>query len=70
MNNLKLGSCYALASAAMLGIAACAGGTDGSSRFAAPTSPGFDVIVAAQTGQLCKSGPVGTYSPKSVTRPA
>ena len=62
MTNLKLSSCYALASAAMLGIAACAGGTDGSSRFASPTSPGFDVVVGAQTAQLCKSGPVGTYN--------
>ncbi|HEU4721094.1 MAG TPA: hypothetical protein VFS59_06995 [Gemmatimonadaceae bacterium] len=63
MKNLKLHSCYALASAAVVGIAACAGGTDGSSRFAAPTSPANDVVVSvAQTGELCKVGPVGTYN--------
>lgn len=61
MKNLKLHSCYALASAAVIGIAACSGG-DGSSRFAAPTGPALDVSVSAQTGEVCKLGPVGTYN--------
>jgi hypothetical protein len=58
MTNLKLSSCYALASAAVIGLAACAG-TDGSTL--SPTGPSLD-IVSAQTGTLCKSGPVGTYN--------
>lgn len=59
MQNVKLSSSVAAASLALL--AACAGGTDGSSRFAAPTGPALDVV-AAQTGTVCKSGPVGTYN--------
>lgn len=58
MKNVKLSSSLAAGSLALL--AACAGGTDGSSRFAAPTGPALDVV-AAQTGTVCKSGPVGTY---------
>jgi hypothetical protein len=58
MKNVKIGSSVAVATLATM--VACAGGTDGSSRFAAPTGPALDVV-AAQTGTLCKSGPVGTY---------
>jgi hypothetical protein len=64
MKTLKLTASMALSCAAVIGIAACStGGGDGSSRFAAPTGPGYDVAVdVAQTGQLCKSGPVGSYT--------
>jgi hypothetical protein len=60
MMNVKLSSSVAAASALAM-LVACAGGTDGSSRFAAPTGPALDVV-AAQTGTVCKSGPVGTYN--------
>jgi hypothetical protein len=60
MMNVKLSSSVA-AAAALAVLAACAGGTDGSSRFAAPTGPSLDVV-SAQTGTVCKSGPVGTYN--------
>ena len=60
MKNVKLSSSIASAAALAL-LVACAGGTDGSSRFAAPTGPALD-IVSAQTGRVCKSGPVGTYN--------
>jgi hypothetical protein len=61
MKTLKLTASMALSCAAVIGIAACStNGTDGSSRFA-PTGPSLDVV-AAQTGQLCKSGPVGSYN--------
>ena len=64
MKSLKLNSCYALASAAVIGIAACSNGTD--SRFS-PTGPsrheGTEVEVAVpQTAELCKVGPAGTYN--------
>jgi hypothetical protein len=58
---MKLNACYALASAAVVGIAACAGGTDGS-RIAAPGSSMAIVPVAAQTARVCKIGPVGSYN--------
>ena len=61
MKNVKLSSSVAMA-AALAVLAACAGGTDGSSRFAAPTGPALDVSVDAHTGTVCKSGPVGTYN--------
>ena len=62
MKTLKLTASMVLSCAAVIGIAACStNGTDGSSRFAAPTGPRLDVV-SAQTGQLCKSGPVGTYN--------
>jgi hypothetical protein len=59
MNSLKLHSCYALASAALIGAVACAGGGDG--KFS-PTGPSLHVGVAVpQTAELCKTGPAGTY---------
>lgn len=62
MKTLKISSCYALASATLIGVAACsAGGTDGASRLLSPTGPAL-VVVSAQTGELCKSGPIGTYN--------
>jgi hypothetical protein len=61
MMNVKRSSSVATA-AALAVLAACAGGTDGSSRFAAPTGPALDVTVDAHTGTVCKSGPVGTYN--------
>lgn len=59
MNSLKLHSCYALASAALIGAVACAGGGDG--KFS-PTGPSLHIGVAVpQTAELCKTGPAGTY---------
>jgi hypothetical protein len=63
MTNLKLNSCYAVAAAAVLSLGACSTGGDSTSPFAAPASPLADfTTVAAQTAEVCKSGPVGTYS--------
>lgn len=62
MNNLKLHACYAIAAAAVVGIAACAGGTDGGSRIAAPGGASRVIVnTVDQTARLCKSGPVGSY---------
>ena len=61
MKSMKLNACYALASAAVVGIAACAGGTDGS-RIAAPGSSMDIVPVSPQTARVCKIGPVGSYN--------
>jgi hypothetical protein len=64
MKSMKLNACYALASAAVVGIAACAGGTDGSSRIAAPGGSSASIITLSspQTARLCKIGPVGSYN--------
>lgn len=63
MKILKLSARYALVSAAVIGIGACStGGTDGSSSLLSPTGGSLAVTPAPQTGQLCKSGPVGTYN--------
>lgn len=63
MMNLKVQLSYALASAVVLGVAACSnGGGDSTSRFASPTGPSFVVTpVPPQTATVCKIGPVGTY---------
>ena len=62
MKSTKLTACYALASAAVIGIAACAGGTDGGSRIAAPGGASAVIIDSPdQTARVCKSGPVGSY---------
>ena len=61
MKNLKLHSCYAIASAVVLGVAACSNGGGDSTRFAAPTGPSADLIAVTRTAQVCKIGPVGTY---------
>ena len=62
MKSRKISARNALACAAVIGIGACStGGTDGPSRILSPTSPSL-VVVAAQTGELCKVGPVGTYT--------
>jgi hypothetical protein len=58
MKSLKAQSWY-LASAAVIGIAACS--TSGDATRLAPTGVALDVSVSPQTAQLCKSGPVGTY---------
>jgi len=63
MKSLKLASCYTLASAAVVAIAACAGGTDGGSRIAAPGGASAVIIdTPDQTARLCKIGPVGSYN--------
>lgn len=64
MKSLKLNACYALASAAVVGIAACAGGTDGSARIAAPGGASAAIVTLGtpQTARLCKIGPVGSYN--------
>jgi hypothetical protein len=61
MTNLKLHSCYALASAVVLGVAACSNGGGDTTRFAAPTGPSADLLLVPQTAVVCKVGPVGTY---------
>lgn len=62
MKRLNLNACYAIASAAVAGIAACAGGTDGVSRIAAPRGASAAIVnTADQTARLCKIGPVGSY---------
>ena len=59
MKSLKLHSCYALASAAIIGAVACAGGSEG--KFS-PTGPSRHVDIAVdRTAELCKTGPAGTY---------
>jgi len=59
MKSLKLNSCYVLASAAVIGVVACSGGSDG--KFS-PTGPSRVVdIDVPQTAELCKTGPAGTY---------
>jgi len=60
MKTLKLTASLVLSCAAAIGIAACSNGTDGSSRLS-PTSPSR-VSIVGQTGQLCKVGPVGSYT--------
>src|SRR5512138_523030 len=63
MKNLKLNTCYALASAAVVGIAACAGGTDATSRIAAPLGASAVIVDSPdQTARVCKIGPVGSYN--------
>jgi hypothetical protein len=62
MKSMKLNAFYAVAAAAVVGIAACAGGTDGSSRIAAPGGSMDIVPVSPQTARLCKIGPVGSYN--------
>ena len=61
MNNRKLNSCYALASAMVLGAAACSAG--GGDATLSPTSPRFheETVQVLRTAQVCKVGPVGTY---------
>jgi hypothetical protein len=60
MSYLKASSFYAVA-AALLGVVACSTSGDGTTRFA-PTGPALDVSVTPQLAQVCKTGPVGTYS--------
>jgi hypothetical protein len=60
MTQLKASSCYAVA-AALLGVVACSTSGDGASRFT-PTGPALDVSVTPKTAQVCKTGPVGTYT--------
>jgi hypothetical protein len=65
MMNLKLHSCYALASAALVGLAACAGESTSPSKFLSPTSASFTVgAVTDNTPQVgvvkvCKTGNAG-----------
>jgi hypothetical protein len=62
MINLKRTSCYALASAVVLGVAACSTGETSPTGLRAPTSPRYVVgPVPDQTAVVCKVGPVGTY---------
>ena len=72
MKSLKLQSCYALAAAAVVGIAACSNGGDASSSIAAPSGPNR-IITSAAVGdagngvpnqgelELCKTGDAGSF---------
>ena len=72
MKSLKLHSCYALASAAIVTVAACSNGGDVTSRVAAPSSPSR-LITTASVGdpgdgdpnqgelELCKTGDAGKF---------
>jgi len=59
MKNLKLNSCISFGAAALFAVACSTTGSDSSFS---PTGPAFDVTVAPQTLEVCKTGPAGTYS--------
>jgi hypothetical protein len=63
MYNLQSRAFGTLASMMALGLAACSTAGDGASRISAPSAAARAAgPVAEQTGTVCKSGPLGTYS--------
>jgi hypothetical protein len=81
MKNLYLSSCYAVAAAALVGLAACAGESTSPSEFASPTSARFalgDVSTIAGGGatpvvgkvKVCKSASSNVAGEFTITRTA